>query len=89
MKKHKLTRLEIQERYRERHPEKIMARRAIFRGLRNGNIKKQPCRVCGEEKVEAHHRDYSKPYLVWWLCRKHHLEQDKKEAQKVFHSSIL
>ena len=37
-----------------------------------GKIKKQPCMVCNNIKVEGHHKDYSKPYDVTWLCRKHH-----------------
>ena len=34
----------------------------------------EPCVVCGNEKVEAHHSDYTKPKEVTWLCVKHHQE---------------
>ena len=40
-----------------------------------GFIVKRPCHVCGAEKVQAHHTDYSQPLLVCWLCTKHHREQ--------------
>lgn len=39
----------------------------------------QPCEVCGSvERVHAHHKDYSKPLEVTWLCPFHH-----KQAHKV------
>ena len=41
--------------------------------VENGNIKKEPCEICEtNENVLAHHDDYSKPFEVRWLCRKHH-----------------
>lgn len=40
--------------------------------VRRGKIGKLPCHVCGTEKVEAHHADYSKPLRVVWICKKHH-----------------
>ena len=69
--------------WRKKHPEKGMEHywkfrdRAIARdlaraALRKGIISKRPCQVCGSEKSEMHHEDYSKPYDVIWLCKKHH-----------------
>jgi hypothetical protein len=34
----------------------------------------QPCQVCGSEITYAHHTDYRKPFLVEWLCGRHHFE---------------
>ena len=48
--------------------------------VRRGKIIKQPCSVCGAINSEAHHIDYSKPLLIEWLCRKHHLEHHSKRA---------
>lgn len=43
--------------------------------IRRGLLIKQPCEVCHiTEKVEAHHKDYNKPYDITWLCFKHHRE---------------
>lgn len=42
--------------------------------VKRGQIHKQPCEICGIDKVEAHHDDYDKPLQVRWFCRKHHLE---------------
>jgi len=45
--------------------------------LRAGRLKVQPCEICGvSDYVEAHHKDYSKPLEINWLCRKHHDERD-------------
>lgn len=37
-----------------------------------GVITKEPCEVCTDPKVEAHHDDYEKPEQVKWLCAHHH-----------------
>ena len=64
----------------ERYPERISARGTAYSAIRRGKIKREPCEVCGAERVEAHHDDYSKPLVVRWLCRQHHRELH--EAQK-------
>jgi len=60
-----------------RNPEKRKARTMVRTSLKNGRIIKQPCTVCGLEKSEAHHEDYSKPLEIIWLCRKHHGEKHR------------
>ena len=57
---------------RERYPEHEKARMITYRAIRSGKIKREPCEICGLEKVHAHHDDYSKPLKIRWLCRKHH-----------------
>ena len=56
------------KRHRVKYPEKVRARLAgqVFR--------KQPCEICGAPIAEAHHDDYSKPWEVRWLCKRHHEE---------------
>lgn len=49
--------------------------RGVYRlALRHGEIKSEPCIVCGSEQVDGHHHDYEKPLDVIWLCQKHHSE---------------
>jgi hypothetical protein len=48
------------------------ARGITSAAIRAGKLVREPCAVCGEEKVDAHHDDYSKPLDVLWLCRLHH-----------------
>jgi len=54
------------------HPEKWMARK-----LARANVTKLPCQVCGDDKSEAHHEDYSRPLDVVWLCHKHHFQVER------------
>ena len=67
-------------RWREKYPERAQCHRAVFVALRNGTLFKLPCEHCLEvnEKVQAHHPDYSKPLEVIWLCKVHHILADKK-----------
>jgi hypothetical protein len=45
----------------------------VTAAIRDKRLFKQPCIFCGNnEKVHAHHRDYSKPLEVTWLCAKCH-----------------
>ena len=68
------SRLSHQRTRREKHPEKYHARTAVGNAIRDGRLIKQPCRICGNPKSQAHHHDYSKPLDVDWLCFKHHRE---------------
>jgi hypothetical protein len=45
--------------------------------IRYGRLIRQPCEVCGEIKVDAHHDDYNKPLDIRWLCKIHHREHHK------------
>lgn len=58
--------------WRKRNPEKAFAHDVFAAAIRAGKIKRGVCEVCGSEKTDGHHDDYSKPLAVRWLCRKHH-----------------
>jgi hypothetical protein len=60
--------------YRDRFPERYMAKNILSNAIRDKKIVKQECFICGNAKVEAHHPDYSRPLDVVWLCKKHHTE---------------
>lgn len=32
----------------------------------------KPCAVCGNKITESHHENYSRPFDIIWLCKKHH-----------------
>jgi hypothetical protein len=65
---------ELKRDWYEKNPLRHSAREKYRGALRSGLLVRQPCEVCGDEKVDGHHDDYTKPLEVRWLCRKHHLE---------------
>ncbi len=85
--KHGLMRRSLPEAERSRNrrklnPEKVRARELLSYHVKKGNIKKPNyCSSCGIQKeikcIEAHHKDYSKPLEVIWLCRACHKEIHK------------
>lgn len=79
-KKRKEATIVYQRNRRARNPEKYKANNEVGNALRDCRLKEEPCEVCGDLVVEAHHEDYSKPLDVNWLCRKHHLERHGKKA---------
>lgn len=54
------------------HRKKLAAQRAAYDAISDGTLVREPCEVCGEKRVDAHHDNYDKPLDVRWLCRKHH-----------------
>jgi hypothetical protein len=63
-----------------KYPEKTKARARLNYAIIKGRIiKPLECSVCCEKnKVEAHHKDYSKPFEVIWLCRQCHANLEHK-----------
>lgn len=55
-------------------PLKVWARQATKSALKRGVLVRQPCEVCGDERSDGHHEDYTKPLEIRWLCRQHHME---------------
>lgn len=62
----------------------------VGNAIAKGKLKKEPCKICGDIKVDAHHDDYSKPLDIVWLCRKHHAEYHKelREKSRTFENDI-
>jgi hypothetical protein len=58
------------KRYYSLHPERYKAEQAVRTAKRNGTLTPMPCVVCGALKAEAHHKDYSRPLDVVWLCKR-------------------
>ena len=52
---------------------KQRANSLVAKALKEGEIKKLPCEICGAIKVVAHHDDYNKPLDILWLCHTHHI----------------
>lgn len=63
--------------------------RILRRAIKNGEIKRQPCEVCGKPNAQAHHEDYSKPLVVRWLCRLHHARRHSEISKRTMRSHSL
>lgn len=75
---------EYSAKMRKKNRKKIACRGKFWRAYKRGSIKKQPCQWCGsEEKVEAHHYDYDRPYDIAWLCPLHHKSWHRANAIRV------
>jgi hypothetical protein len=68
----------------------LKSRQQFADAVRTGKIKrKEFCEHCGKECVtDGHHKDYSKPFLVQWLCRKCHRKAHKNVAVKTVFSNL-
>jgi hypothetical protein len=51
---------------------KYEAHKNVTNAINKGVLVKQPCVICGEKEVDAHHHNYKKPLDVVWLCKEHH-----------------
>lgn len=69
---------------RRKHPERKLARDAIYRAIKKGKIKRpKKCEGCNKEgPVTAHHEDYLKRMEVLWLCDPCHQKADKLLSDK-------
>ena len=60
--------------YYKKNKFKVIVRDKTRRAVRNGEIQKEPCSVCGSKNSEIHHQDYNNYKDILWLCRKHHIQ---------------
>ena len=74
---------EINRAWRNEDSRRLRAHSSVARAIRNGELVRQPCCRCGQEKSVAHHEDYDKPLDVMWLCQPCH-KQRHKELKEEF-----
>lgn len=70
----------VYEKPRTKEKSRIYAR--IHLAVKSGKLRKPTqCEICGKEaQTEGHHKDYSKPLEVQWLCPHcHQVAHGKKE----------
>jgi hypothetical protein len=56
---------------------KVLCRARTKYAVKSGKLKKSLCEGCGSRKVEAHHEDYDRPYMIRWLCPSCHKDVHK------------
>lgn len=60
-------------RTREKNRKHITARNKINYLVNGGYIEREACAICGSTiEVDAHHESYDEPFIIIWLCKKHH-----------------
>jgi hypothetical protein len=52
-------------------------RKKTYYLIKTGKLVPTFCNVCKQRRVVVHHKDYSNPKDVVWLCKKHHLLEHK------------
>lgn len=70
-----------------RKPKKNKANEIMGNAVSAGRLTRMPCQVCGNQRSQGHHEDYSKPLDVVWLCTRHHADRhihlrDRKTLQQ-------
>jgi hypothetical protein len=76
----KATYKKTQIKWRSEHPERRSAGLAVTNALKAGKLFRLPCFICGNEKVEGHHPDYSQKLSVVWLCLEHHRQVHREHS---------
>lgn len=72
-----------EQNHRRKNPEKYKARMMVGNAIRDRRLIPLPCQNCGNPKSQAHHKDYSKPLDVDWLCFKCHREIEHNQIVTV------
>ena len=72
---------ELHDAYKKKYPTAHKARAMVAKAIREGKLFREPCQICKEENVHAHHDDYAKPLNIRWLCAAHHSQWHKKNGE--------
>lgn len=72
-----------QRRYRKRHPERARAHWRVQKAVARGTlVRSSTCQHCNVQcKPHGHHKDYSKPLEVVWLCRECHRAEHRGQGR--------
>jgi superfamily II helicase len=65
--------IERTKKHRAKNPDAYRAQTAVGNAIRDKRLFREPCAICAAtENIHAHHKDYSKPLDVVWLCARCH-----------------
>jgi len=71
------------KKWHEANAEKRAAHTILNNAVRDGRaVKPANCQCCGSTgRIEGHHKDYTLPLDVMWLCRSCHVAEHRKESE--------
>jgi len=77
---YKAMRREAVKKSRNKYSEKYLAWLQVQKAIKLGEIiRPEYCSLCEKKKkTDAHHKDYSKPFDVIWLCKECHGKEHRK-----------
>lgn len=63
------------------YPERKLARKCVENALVAGKlVRPAECERCGRDAfVQAHHKNYTEPMVISWLCVRCHVAADKRD----------
>jgi len=61
---------------------RMRVRYLLNKAIQKGIVERKPCIICGE-KGHAHHPNYKLPFVVVFLCRKHHARLHANSWHKI------
>lgn len=71
---HKAELREGWKKWRKANMPQFRANLRVADAIRRGKLVRGNCEICKLPNAEAHHEDYSKPLMIRWLCKQHHVE---------------
>lgn len=69
--------------YKAKQGYKDKARKLLRNFIKNNNLIKQPCQLCGQLKTHLHHIDYNKPLIAYCLCPLCHKKAHKNSLELI------
>lgn len=82
-----MNKISSSRRWQLKYPEKYQAQRAAQKAIRNGLLIRGNCEECGKPNAHAHHKDYSKPLEVNWMCSTCHSKLHGEELKKHYETN--
>lgn len=74
---------------------KAFVRAKFYQAVKSGKIERMPCVICGSPNADGHHRNYTKPFEVVWLCKsdhsrlRYHHDEPRRRERKITATDIL
>ena len=72
----------VNKAWRQEDKRRMQCHSAVAKAIKSGELVRQNCERCENENSLAHHEDYDKPLMVYWLCQPCHKQRHKEINSK-------